>query len=135
MKELLAPFQSNNDQECPREYLVFEDQEDSFRSEYETESVDMVVTGDGRLLMAFDKEFQLPGAWGNGQLQVQVPEHLARSAVPHKERFATFEAFVARWRGKNERDPDIGRFRLLAQSQREMGLLENRWSLQRAAAR
>lgn len=108
--ELLAPYQENNMGDCPEEYLDFFDMEDEYIVEYEHDSVNMAKMPDGRLLYPWDEEFRKEGTLGCGSGTHEVPEGIPVVKVPFKEKYGTFEEFVADWHGMSERDPKTGRY-------------------------
>lgn len=108
--ELLAPYQENNMGTCPREYLEFFDEEDEYLEEYQNDSVKVAKMPDGRLLYPWDDEFRKDGAFGFGSGTHEVPEGIPLVKVPFKEKYATFEQFVADWHGISERNPETGRY-------------------------
>lgn len=105
IEDQLAPFQENNCGDCPEQYLQFDDEEDSYRLQYETETSTRVIMPDGRLLVAWDDEFRVPGSFGIGGDTHKVPEGLETREVPFTELFSTFEEFMQEWCGYDERDP------------------------------
>jgi hypothetical protein len=110
LAEMLAPYQSNNLEECDPEYLVFSDREDQWRAEYETGTSERIQMPDGRLLLPFDDEFRIAGAIGYGTGTHHVPEHLESAQVPFRELYPPFEEFVADWHGLEQRAPQTGRY-------------------------
>lgn len=110
MKAKLAPYQENNMGECPAEYLAFHDIEDEYRKQYESESVERIQMGDGRLLTTWDDEFRVSGRFGHGAGTHRIPEHLPKIEVPLRETFATFEDYMSEWCGYEVRDTKEGRF-------------------------
>jgi hypothetical protein len=118
LERRLAPFQENNMDDCPREYLEFNDEEDNYRKQYEEEGREMVVMPDGRLLLPWADEFKREPTKDEleesplAKLQgvKDVPAHLEKRIVPFKETYATFEEFVAEWHGRKERDETYNRY-------------------------
>jgi hypothetical protein len=115
----LAPFQENNMDDCPKEYLEFNDEEDKYLKEYEGgKGREMVVMPDGRLLLPWDDEFKREPT--EEELKddpvakltkvTSPPENLARRVVPFKETYATFEEFVKEWHGRDARDETYNRY-------------------------
>lgn len=109
VEKMLAPYQENNMGDCPREFLVFTDIEDESRNDYETGSSSMVALEDGSRVYPWDERFRVPGTFGIGGGSHKVPEHLQRVDVPHRERFATFEQFMAEYCSET-RDEETGRY-------------------------
>lgn len=106
----LAPYQENNMGDCPKQFLEFHDEEGEYREGYESGATDMVRCPDGSLVHPWDERFRVPGTIGSGSGTHRVPDGYELVDVPHKERFATFEAFVSDWHGRSERDPEKVRF-------------------------
>jgi hypothetical protein len=50
VEELLAPYQENNMDDCPEEYLQFTDKEDDYREEYEKDSIEMVKSAESKMV-------------------------------------------------------------------------------------
>ncbi|MBR6588051.1 MAG: hypothetical protein IKK82_11600 [Kiritimatiellae bacterium] len=108
--ELLAPYQENNMGTCPREYLEFFDEEDEYLLKYEHDSVEMVKMPDGRMLYPWDEEFRKDGEFGYGSGTHEVPADAPLIKVPFKEKYETFEQFMADWHGMPERNPETDRY-------------------------
>jgi len=77
--ELLAPYQENNMDDCPKEYLEFNDETEEYLEQYENDGTDMVKNLDGELVYKWD-----------------VPEDLRKDMVfvKHKEKYNTFDEFM-----------------------------------------
>lgn len=56
LEELLAPYQENNMNDCPSQYLEFVSATDSKREEYETGEFEMVCLKDGSYMSPWNKE-------------------------------------------------------------------------------
>lgn len=108
--KMLAPFQENNMGDCPKEFLEFNDLEDEYREEYETEGTEMVRLADGSLAYSWDEQFRVQGQIGIGGGTHRVPDHLKKEHVPHKERFPTLEAYARDYHGSRGRDANKGRY-------------------------
>lgn len=108
----LAPFQENNMGDCPREYLEFHDLEDEYRSEYEGETRAMKRLPGGRLVSPYDDAFKVGGkSYGFSTNDKYVfPDGTEDVTVPFKDIYPTLEAFAADWHGRDERDPEKGRY-------------------------
>jgi hypothetical protein len=107
---LLAPYQENNMGDCPEGFLAFKDMEDEYRKDYETGSTKMVPLADGSHVYPWDERFRVKGTFGTGGGTHKVPESMREVEVFHRDRFATFEAFVADYHGDSARDEKKGRF-------------------------
>lgn len=109
-EEQLAPYQENNNGDCPEDFLEFHDEEESYRKQYENDTVDKVIMPDGRLLNKWDEEFRVKGTFGIGSDTHKVPKELKKRKVPFTELYATFEKFMSDWCGYKERDEKIGKY-------------------------
>ncbi|MEY8460990.1 hypothetical protein AALA69_07675 [Eggerthellaceae bacterium 24-137] len=109
VSELLAPYQENNMGDCPKEYLEFHNVEDEYRQQYENDGATYVFMPDGRRLLPWDEEFRVDGSFGFGSETYEVPEHLERRWIPHKETFAAFDDYMREW-CDYENDPDAGAY-------------------------
>jgi len=109
-EEQLAPFQENNMDDCPEEFLEFHDMEDELRDNYETDTVTKVVMPDGRLLSTWDDEFKVSGSICIGTNSHKVPDHLEKREVSVKEIYKTFDEYARKYHGykKDERKDRYG---------------------------
>lgn len=131
LEAALAPYQENNNGDCPEQYLKFNDVEDEYRQEWENDSIEMVrvpldvpvpggYTGfsgssdyvmDGyRYYHTFDNRFtpRVPGdLFARGE--PVYPEGHEIVTVPYRQLYPEFEQFLKSW-GGYERDPKTGRF-------------------------
>lgn len=83
--QLLAPYQENNMEDCPKEFLKFTEIEEEYREKYETEGCTYVFMPDGRRLLPWDEEFRKPGEIGFGSSTHVVPAYLEQREIPYKE--------------------------------------------------
>lgn len=109
VERLLAPFQENNNGDCPDEYLAFNDTEDENRREYESGGTSYVVTADGQRRLPWDEAFRVPGPIGIGHGTHADPPGSSRLHIPYRETFATFENYMADWCGQ-VRDRRMGKY-------------------------
>lgn len=111
--ETLVPYQepgSGCDHPRLKLFLEFEDQEDAYRKEYETQSVEWVRTPGGKILDPWDEAFRVKGSIGIGSDTYAVPAGCEVVQVPHRGRWASFEDFMKGWHGSETRDPEKGRY-------------------------
>jgi hypothetical protein len=108
---LLAPYQENNMDDCPKEFLEFNDQTDEYVEEYKDDGDDMIRTPNGNLVYPWDERFRKPGTFGHGSDTHQVPEGRGyeRVYVRHKDRFPTFQDFMLNYHGTGK-DAETGRY-------------------------
>lgn len=106
----LRPFQENNMNTCPQEFLEFEDKEDELRDEYQNKGTGRVIMPDGRKLLPWDNTFRVPGEFGHGTGGYKVPEGLKVEEVPFKKTYSSLEQFAQEWHGYKGREPKTGRF-------------------------
>lgn len=109
IEELLAPYQENNMEDCPKEFLEFNDIEEEYRAKYETEGCEYVIMPDGRRLLPWDEEFRVKGSIGFGPDTHKVPDHLEIRRIPFKETFPAFDDYMRDWCGE-EKDPETGKY-------------------------
>ena len=109
VSELLAPYQENNMEDCPKEFLTFNDVEGEYRERYETEGCEFVFMPDGRRLLPWDEEFRVEGSVGFGAGSHKVPDHLEQRKIPYKEIFATFDDYMREW-CDYEKDLETGKY-------------------------
>lgn len=109
IEELLAPYQENNMEDCPKEFLEFNDIEEEYRANYETEGCEYVIMPDGRRLLPWDEEFRVKGSIGFGTDTHKVPDHFEKKHIPYKETFPTFDDYMRDWCGE-EKDPETGKY-------------------------
>jgi hypothetical protein len=110
----LAPYQENNMDDCPEEFMEFQSVEQEYKEKYSTESTEKVVMPDGRLLDPWDDEFRVKTdsilGIGFGSDTHKVPENLEKRKIPYKNLFATFEEYMSEWCGYSERDPKTNEY-------------------------
>ena len=107
----LAPFQENDNDSIPSEYLEFEDTEDAMLAQYSSEGGERVEMPDGSFLFPWDKRFRIAGSvgidWGDTH---KIPSDLITRTVAHKEQYSTFEEFALSYHGNRERDSEKNRY-------------------------
>jgi len=104
----LIPFQENNMDDCPKEYLAFTETESENKEDYENDSTEKVMMPDGRMLNKWDDEFRVEGSFGIGSDTHKVPEHLEITEVPFTKLYPTFEEYMSEWCGYKKRDEKMG---------------------------
>lgn len=108
-EEQLAPYQENNCDTCPKQYLQFFDQEKGFQHEWENGKTKMVLV-DGKYLFPWDEKFRVPGKFGHGTDTHKVPDHLKIEEVSFQKIYSSFTQFVHKYHGKKIRDPEKKRY-------------------------
>jgi hypothetical protein len=108
--ELLAPYQENNMGDCPREYMEFNDVEDEYREEFETKTVEVVVTPDGEMLYPWDTRFNHPVEGDPFEKKRVIPDDCVVKEITMKEKFGDFDTFMQEWAGYRERNPETGKY-------------------------
>ena len=129
----LAPFQENNMDDCPEQFMAFHDQEDEFKDEYENKSTTQYRFKDQdewyypwdkeltNVLMNEFNEKKLPTkpSLFNNEIEKaakEIKEKLINSGVlikeerPFKVMFETFEQFCEGWHGRKGRDEETGKY-------------------------
>lgn len=111
LERQLAPYQENNMNDCPKEFLQFNSVEQEGRKNYETNTTYKVKTPDGRLLWPWDETFRVPGQIGHGTNTHKVPEGAGYEEVEIKvsELYPTFEQYMEEYEGY-KKDPEKGEY-------------------------
>ena len=119
LEELLAPYQENNMGDCPKEYLAFHDEEDSYLKEYEEDGLEMIKTPNEELIYTWDNSLRkIQDSFRTKDLRVDKNEYIKKLNemgykevfVKYKEKYPTFEEFVRDFHGREERDPETKRY-------------------------
>lgn len=105
---MLAPFQENNNGDCPKAFLKFNDVEDGYRVEWQSKRVERIRDG-AELLPEYDDRFRVPGTFGVGSDTHAAPATLERVQVPLREMYPDFDQFMKEYAGY-ELDPKMGRY-------------------------
>ena len=58
-EKLLAPYQENNMEDCPKEYLKFTSTSKEEKERYENDTTERFVTDDGKYLYTWDSCFKV----------------------------------------------------------------------------
>ncbi len=109
VEALLAPFQENNTGNCPEEYLTFFDVEEEYRRLYELESAEYIQMEDGRLLSPYHSIFRTTASQPMLHTH-EVPSHLQRVQIPHKEKYTTFDDYMIQHVGYSAKDEKTGKW-------------------------
>ncbi|MDM5277151.1 hypothetical protein QUF95_07145 [Paenibacillus silvae] len=109
VEELLAPYQENNMGDCPKQFLAFNDVEEEYRKDYENGSSEGVQLIDGRVVSPYDEVFRKVTASGT-VIGYEVPSHLKRVRVPHREKYPSFDDFMIQSEGFRSRDEETGKW-------------------------
>lgn len=107
-EEQLAPFQENNMDDCPTQYLRFEDVEDEYLEKYKNESVEMLQSPSGELVYRWDDRFKVGESFFDQK--TVIPNEYEEVEVKHIDRYSTFEEYMSEHCGFKEREPDKNRF-------------------------
>jgi len=97
--------------DCPKEYLSFQDTEEEMLEEYNTGTSKRVIMPDGTLKFPWDEEFQVH-VEGRPAYEIThiVPDDLEQREIPIKDIYATFEDFATEYHGCKERDSETHRY-------------------------
>jgi hypothetical protein len=104
---MLAPFEEGT---TLPEFTAFEDEEDGWKSEYESGDVEMVELSSDDRVYPWDDRLRVPGTFGTGSDTHNDAPGSKRVRVPHRERYESFEQFCADWHGAKARDARTGRY-------------------------
>lgn len=109
-EELLAPFQENNNGDCPQEYMEFEDREDEFKDEWKNGTHKGIKVGN-KYYLPTDERFRVKGSKGcYSSDSFAVPEGLKEEEVPFKKLYKNFKQFVKEWHTHASPDPETGKY-------------------------
>lgn len=108
--ELLAPYQENSMEDCPKEYLKFVSVEEEYKKEYEEDGHEMIRLENGELVDCWDKMFSVKTGEGLFDNKIIIPEYLERVLVKHRDTYKTFEEFMRGWGGHESRDEQTGEY-------------------------
>jgi len=109
----LAPYQENNMEDCPEEFLEFNDVTEESMKEYNEEGVDM-WSKDVKLLHSWDEFFKRKEEGDMFSSQIEDEEKVelgwVKTFVPFKEKYKSFEGFMSDWKGMKELDRKTGKY-------------------------
>jgi len=88
----LAPFQENNIDNCPKEYLEFIDEEEESKKEYEESGHNMVEFPDGSKEYAHRTEFTV-----DNENKYNLPTDHKLIFIKNKDHYSSFEVFMKEW--------------------------------------
>lgn len=92
-----------------KKYLTFHDTEEESISEYGTGTCRMIRLVDGAVCCAYDNRFRNPDLFSD-EGQWKYPPGSSEFEMPLKERYETFEEYMADYCGSHSRDPETGRY-------------------------
>lgn len=93
LEKLMAPYQENNMGDCPKEYLVFVDEEQEYRDRYETGLEKRVKLANGELVERYDRRCYVEVS--KNRREWQLPEGAEEVEVPIKELYSSEDDYVA----------------------------------------
>lgn len=110
-EDQLAPYQENNMEDCPREYLKFNDIEDEYHQEYLLDSNEWLVDDFGKIYSKYDDKFKTSNEIGfSTNSTYEYPPEYTMFNIPHQQRYSSFEEFMRDWCGYKGRDEETGRY-------------------------
>jgi len=95
--------------DCPQEYLEFNDIEDESLKAYNTDTKKHVKLKTGELVDYYDKQFKVKGKHPF-EIKHIVPEGLEIVNIPMNQMYKTFEEYMYEYEGHKERDPEKHRY-------------------------
>lgn len=108
----LAPYQENNMNDCPKQYLEFEDVEEEHRKSYDADTTDAFVDPSGVAHCKYDNRFIDPDynfITGNPDEKHLCPIGWTAREVSVKEIYPTFEEYMEKYCGYTK-DKVLGRY-------------------------
>lgn len=111
LEELLAPYQENNMDDVPAEFLEFHDAAEEESEKYENDTTTFVKYK-GRLYSPYDAVFRKPDAsrYGFSTSDYEVPEDLPRINIPFKVIYPTIEEYLRDYCGYDALDERTGKY-------------------------
>lgn len=111
LKAALAPFQENNMEDCPEQYLEFhpEDEEARRKEWFEVSIRQLQNQATGETCSPYDEQFRNPAGF-LASPQYVVPEGWVEIEVPLSTVYSTFEQFMDDYHGLSQRDPRTGQY-------------------------
>ena len=118
LEQLLAPYQENNMDDCPKEYLAFNDVTEEHQKEYNEECQAMVQFADGTRCSRYSDEapngikLWVPDPEDKSSFasrKFKLPEGAEEIQVLFKEVYPTFEQFMKEYHSE-EPDEETGRY-------------------------
>jgi len=109
INEMLAPYQENNMEDCPKEFLEFNDVEKEYRKKYKEESQELVRMPDGKLISKYNDRFKKLKDGSKYSYDRIIPDDCELVNVPHNQHYATFEKFMEDY-GDYEKDESTGKY-------------------------
>ncbi|MBP3885787.1 MAG: hypothetical protein J6D54_12750 [Olsenella sp.] len=111
LEELLAPYQENNMDDVPAEFLEFHDAAEEESEKYENDTTTFVKYK-GRLYSPYDAAFRKPDAsrYGFSTSDYEVPEDLPRINIPFKVIYPTIEEYLRDYCGYDALDERTGKY-------------------------
>lgn len=100
--KVLAPYQENNGEDCPKEYLEFNSVTEEYKEKYENETRTMVRLENNDLVSTSDDRFKKEikdEEHPLGLTTYEIPENLVQVKVPYKVLYPTFDKYMTDWCG------------------------------------
>jgi len=115
VRAMLIPYKesgcSEDDPPELRKHLEFEDIEDEYAEKYAAGSCSMIRLADGKMFSAYDNRFKKPFDFNRmGGSEYEHPPGSEKVETPLRERYVTFEEYMADYCGYTERDSKAKRY-------------------------
>lgn len=110
IERMLLPYKEQLEPKT-KPFFKFVDDEDEYLKEYENETTECVRLPGGELVSKYEGRFyHHEGDPFSGKRKFVLPEGAELVSAPIKERYPTFEAFVANYHGVKKREETTGRY-------------------------
>lgn len=97
--------------EDEKQFIKFDDREDEFKKEYETETIECLLLEDGSYASKYDDKYKDRSTpWFESDTKWNYPQGSSLVTVPMYEMYPTFEKYMEDYHGMNERDPQMNRY-------------------------
>lgn len=109
VEDQLAPYQENNMDDCPEEYLKFNDCTEEVLEKYESDTEERIKMPNGTLVDIRDKQFKhTPDEEKPWKTEYKYPENTEKVEVPVKKLYTSVEQFAEEYYGYESHDNKLG---------------------------
>jgi hypothetical protein len=104
--QMLAPYQENNMDDCPEQYLKFYDVEEEHLKTWSNDTIEQLLLADGTLDDPFANKYETGSILDRAY---KYPEGAQKVEVPLKEVFSTFDEYITAYCGY-QKDGKTGKY-------------------------
>jgi len=101
---MLRPYQENNMDNCPSEFLKFTDKTDEIDDDWKNKMIDCYRLANGKLVFSWDNRFKQPvieddGTTHSWKTKSVCPDNAEKVNIHLNEMYESFELYVEEWQG------------------------------------